>query len=161
MRGGMPVDSRQLVVFRLGAEEYALPIDRVREVIRYSEPRSVNAAQPWLTGVIALRGTVVPVCDLALRLGRQAERPADAKIVVVDTGAAPAGLVVDDVAEVLAIEDALLEPIPGAGDEALAAVVNLGGRLLVVLDTEQLFAGVDLGPKPGRAAPRTRRTRAS
>ena len=72
----MPTDttSRQLVVFTLGNEEYALPIRQVHEIIRYTEPRSVAAESGWVRGVISLRGKIVPVYELAARLGLQAER---------------------------------------------------------------------------------------
>jgi len=61
--------SRQLVVFSLGDEEYALPITRVQEIIRHVEPRSVASHDPAIRGVISLRGKIVPVCDLGARLG--------------------------------------------------------------------------------------------
>ena len=51
---------RQLVVFTLGAEHYALPIQQVHEIIRYSEPRSVASREDWVRGVISLRGTHRP-----------------------------------------------------------------------------------------------------
>jgi chemotaxis signal transduction protein len=69
-----------------------------------------------------------------------------------------AGLVVDDVAEVVTLDEAQLAPLPAAGDEALAGVAELGGRLILVLDAERLLAGVQLAAKPKRA-PRTRRAR--
>ena len=67
----MPTEAttRQLVVFTLGSEEYALPIRQVHEIIRYTEPRSVAAQSGWVRGVISLRGKIVPVFDLAARLG--------------------------------------------------------------------------------------------
>ena len=55
---------RQLVVFTLGAEQYALPIQQVHEIIRYTEPRSVASRVSWVRGVISLRGRIVPVYDL-------------------------------------------------------------------------------------------------
>ena len=57
--------TRQLVVFSLGEEEYALPITQVHEIIRYTEPRSVASDVDWVRGVISLRGKIVPVYDLA------------------------------------------------------------------------------------------------
>ena len=66
--------SRQLVVFSLGGEEYALPITQVHEIIRYAEPRSVASADPSVRGVISLRGKILPVYDLATRLGIDARR---------------------------------------------------------------------------------------
>ena len=64
--------TRQLVIFSLGSEEYALPITRVQEIIRYTEPRMVASRTAWIRGVINLRGKIVPVCDLAERLGLRA-----------------------------------------------------------------------------------------
>src|SRR5262249_45359473 len=55
---------RQLVIFSLGNEEYALPITRVQEIIRFTEPRNVASHTAWIRGVINLRGKIVPVCDL-------------------------------------------------------------------------------------------------
>ena len=61
--------SRQLVVFSLGDEEYALPITQVHEIIRFTEPRSVASEVPWIRGVIGLRGKIIPIFDLAARMG--------------------------------------------------------------------------------------------
>src|SRR3712207_5276550 len=97
--------TQQLVVFALADEEYALPIRQVQEIIRYSEPRAISSADPWIRGVISLRGKIVPVYDLALRLGLHVEPGADQKIVIVETGAETAGVVVDQVEEVLTVED--------------------------------------------------------
>src|SRR4051812_25721581 len=90
----MPTEAttRQLVVFTLGSEEYALPIRQVHEIIRYTEPRSVAAEAGWVRGVISLRGKIVPVYDLAARLGVEAGEPAEGgKIVIVETATDMAG----------------------------------------------------------------------
>ena len=71
--------SQQVVVFSLADEEYALPIAKVHEIIRYAEPRSVSAREPWIKGVISLRGKIVRVYDLATRIGLAGERSADAQ----------------------------------------------------------------------------------
>ena len=60
--------SNQLVVFSLGSEEYALPIGAVHEIIRYTEPRRVASSEPWIRGVIGLRGKIIPIFDLAARM---------------------------------------------------------------------------------------------
>src|SRR3954466_9920821 len=90
----MPTEAttRQLVVFTLGSEEYALPIRQVHEIIRYTEPRSVAAEAGWVRGVISLRGKIVPVYDRAARLGIEAGDPAEGgKIVIVETATDMAG----------------------------------------------------------------------
>jgi purine-binding chemotaxis protein CheW len=136
--------TRQLVVFALGSEEYALPITRVQEIIRYGEPRSVASQESWVRGVINLRGRILPVCDLAERLGLPTERAESAKIVIVETGSGNAGLIVDDVAEVLTIGEDELEPSPTASNGEIEAIATVGERLVILLDPDGLFAGVEV-----------------
>ena len=90
-------------MFTLGAEHYALPIQRCNEIIRYSEPRSVASRTDWVRGVISLRGRIVPVYDLAARLGLASELTEQTKIVIVEAGAETAGVIVDSVEEVLTV----------------------------------------------------------
>ena len=145
-------DIRQLVVCALGSEEYGLPIEHVREIVRFAEPRPVASELPWMLGVINLRGRLVPVHDLATRLGvvtspaggrlraPEGETPiprgTTAKLVIVDTGVEPVGVLVDDVVEVLRVEESQLEPVP-SGEGLIARV---GDRLVLLLDGEELAA---------------------
>src|SRR5262249_51889659 len=142
---GAPGEStRQLVVFSLGDEEYALPITQVQEIIRYTEPRAVASDQAWLRGVISLRGKIIPVCDLAGRLGLPAAGDARANIIVVETNDGIAGVVVDEVQEVLTIDDSQLEALPGAGLAVLDCVAKIDDRLVVLLDAGGIFAGAQI-----------------
>ena len=137
------ITTRQLVVFSLGEEEYALPIGQVQEILFYTPPRPVSSGAPWVTGVISLRGKIIAVYDLAARLGVARDRPEDAKIVIVEAGTDRAGVIVDDVAEVLTVEDADLEPLPSAAEnELLQAIAKVDDRLVVLLALEGL---VDTG----------------
>jgi purine-binding chemotaxis protein CheW len=136
--------TRQLVIFSLGSEEYALPITRVQEIIRYTEPRSVASQTAWIRGVINLRGKIVPVCDLALRLGLPTEREESAKIVIVETQAGTAGVIVDDVEEVLTVDDEQLEAVPSADADYVEAIAKVDDRLAILLNPDGLFAGVDI-----------------
>jgi purine-binding chemotaxis protein CheW len=143
----MPTEAstRQLVVFTLGSEEYALPIRQVHEIIRYTEPRSVAAESGWVRGVISLRGKIVPVYDLAARLGLQTEEPREGgKIVIVETATDMAGVVVDEVEEVLTVEEAQLDAVPAAGSPSIEAIAKIDDRLVILLDPEGIFAGADL-----------------
>jgi purine-binding chemotaxis protein CheW len=133
--------NRQLVVFSLGEEEYALPITQVHEIIRWTEPRSVASDEAWVRGVISLRGRIVPVYDLAARLGLPSERPEHAKIVIVETASDMAGVIVDDVEEVLTVDVDALDTVPAAGDPAIEAIAKIEQRLVVLLDPVGLFGG--------------------
>ena len=139
----MPTEAttRQLVVFTLGSEEYALPIRQVHEIIRYTEPRTVAAEAGWVRGVISLRGKIVPVYDLAARLGIATDRSEGGKIVIVETSTDMAGVVVDDVEEVLTVEESRLDPLPAAGSPAIEAIAKIDDRLVILLDPEGIFDG--------------------
>ncbi len=136
---------RQIVVFSLGEEEYGLPITQVQEIIRYSEPRAVASHVRWMRGVISLRGQILPVIDLAARLGLGVSANEPGKIIIVETGASNAGVIVDDVQEVLTLQEGETEPLPVTGGDALQAIAKIGDRLVVLLDAQNLFANGELG----------------
>jgi purine-binding chemotaxis protein CheW len=123
------------VVFSLGEEEYALPITQVHEIIRFTEPRSVASSDPSVRGVISLRGKILPVYDLATRLGVQHAKVSEAKIVIIETAQEMAGVIVDDVEEVITIDGDQLEPAP-TGGRGIDAIAKIGDRLVVLLDPD-------------------------
>jgi purine-binding chemotaxis protein CheW len=139
----MPAEQsyRQIVVFTLGEEEYAFPIAHVHEIIRRTEPRSVASPDPWVRGIISLRGRIVPVHDLATRLGVAGGGSEEWKIVILEVAGEIAGVIVDDVEEVLTVSGEQIEPVPAGADGGVSSVVNLGDRLVALLDCSLLFTG--------------------
>jgi purine-binding chemotaxis protein CheW len=135
---------RQLVVFTLGAEHYALPIQQVHEIIRYSEPRSVASRADWVRGVISLRGRIVPVYDLAARLGIPSELTDNTKIVIVEAGSETAGVIVDGVEEVLTVQDDQLQDAPGADSTLIDSIARIDTRLVVLLKPGAIFSDPDV-----------------
>jgi purine-binding chemotaxis protein CheW len=131
----------QLVVFSLAGEEYALPISHVQEIIRYSQPRPLASPEAWIRGVISLRGKIVPVCDLAVRLGAEILHAETANIVIVETAEGTVGMIVDGVDEVLAVGADQLAPVPTAGADVVQAIARVDDRLVVLLDPDRVFAG--------------------
>ena len=138
------ITARQLVVFTLGRDHYALPIGEVHEIIRYAEPRSVASRVDWVRGVISLRGRIVPVYDVAARLGISSELTEDTKIVIVEAGSEAAGVIVDSVEEVLTVETSQIEEAPGADTTLIESIARVGERLIVVLTLDMIFASPDL-----------------
>ena len=135
---------RQLVVFTLAGEQYALPIRQVHEIIRYKQPRSVASTEHSVRGVISLRGRIVPVYDLAARLDVSSEPGEQSKIVIVDSGSRIVGVIVDAVEEVLTVADGQLEQPPAGTDSALIdAIAKLGDRLVVLLAATTIFTAID------------------
>ena len=127
--------------FQASGKKDALPITRVQEIIRYTEPRVVASRTAWIRGVINLRGKIVPVCDLAERLGLVLERSDVAKIVIVETETGTAGVIVDDVEEVLTVDDAQLEAVPTADTQTIESIAKINDRLVILLNPEGLFSG--------------------
>ena len=111
-------DENQVVVFRLDEEEFAAPIISIQEIVRIPDelirvPRSPN----YLEGVINLRGTVLPVIDLRVRLGiPAAERSERQRIIVFLIHGARTGFIVDQVSEVLKLPHDCIERSPKIAD---------------------------------------------
>jgi purine-binding chemotaxis protein CheW len=135
--------ARQLLVFSLGEEEYALPVTSVQEIIHYTQPRAVASESPWIRGVISLRGKIIPVADLGARLGL-ATKGTGGKIVIVESGSFIAGVIVDDVDEVLTVDPEQFDTVPTAGSDAIDGIVKIDDRLIVLLELESLFGGIGL-----------------
>jgi purine-binding chemotaxis protein CheW len=132
-------DTQQLVIFSLHGEQYALPITTVQEIIRHTKPRSLSSSTPWLEGVINLRGKIIPVCDLAGRLGLPAHECENPKTVVAEAPAGTVGVIVDDVDEVRTVASDQLEVTPSADPDAVTAIAKLDDRMVVLLNLPGLF----------------------
>jgi purine-binding chemotaxis protein CheW len=144
--------SQQLVVFSLGAEEYALPIAAVHEIIRFTEPRSVASEVAWIRGVIGLRGKIIPVFDLAARLELAGTGTEPGKIVILATGDGQVGVMVDEVEEVLTVASDQLEPVPTANTDTIDAIAKIDDRLVILLNPEGLFAATPVADDLAAAA---------
>ncbi|MGO9899505.1 MAG: chemotaxis protein CheW [Solirubrobacteraceae bacterium] len=137
-------NARQLVVFTLCGEQYALPIQQVQEIIRYTQPRPVASSDHWARGVLNLRGKIVPVYDLAARLGVTTEISEQSKIVIVESGSQTSGVIVDEVDEVLTVESQQFEQAPSADPALVDSIAKIGDRLVVLLSPSTIFGGVEL-----------------
>jgi purine-binding chemotaxis protein CheW len=94
--------------------------------------------------VISLRGQIIPVYDLAVRLGVTSQLGAHAKIVILKTGSETAGVIVDAVEEVLSVSPEQLQDAPGADAEVIEAIAKVEDRLIVLLRPAALFDAPEL-----------------
>jgi purine-binding chemotaxis protein CheW len=150
-QGASLEDEEQLVVFRLGQEEFGVPIDSVQEIVRVPELLTrVPKAPLFVEGVINLRGTVLPVIDLRRRLGLpDAERSDRQRIMVFLIDRVCTGFIVDSVAEVLKVERRAIGPAPRLSSEQsrlLARMANLekSKRMVQLLEPRHLVGEGDL-----------------
>ena len=139
------------VIFRLGAEEFGVPIMSVQEIVRVPEALTrVPKTPAFVEGVINLRGSVLPVIDQRRRLGLPSiERNEGQRIMVYMVGGARTGFIVDSVAEVLRIPARQIAPAPRLSDEQnrlIHRVANLpqSRRLVMLIDPAQLLQGLEL-----------------
>lgn len=134
----------QLVVFKLGREEYAVSILQVQEIKRMTDITRVPYTPSYIRGVMNLRGSVLPVLDLKRRLSLQpGEVTDDTRIVIVKVEEITVGLIVDAVSEVLAISHKNVESsqsvVSDVAENYLDGVGKLDNRLLILLNLESII----------------------
>lgn len=135
------MNEEQLVVFRLGKEEYAVSISQVKGIIHNQGATKIPSAPEYMEGVINLRGKVIPVAELATRFGIEARYETDSRIIIVETAGQEVGIVVDEVTEVISLQQIAIEPAPAmaGSSDYVRGVGKENDRLLILLDLEKLF----------------------
>ena len=134
----------QFVIFKLGSEEYGIPITQVREINRLTAPTKIPKSPPFIEGVINLRGQIIPILDMKKRFDLELTQYTDsARIMVVEVRDQVFGIIVDAVSEVLRMATANIEPTPGMvasiGDQYIAGVGKVDERLLIILNLDKLL----------------------
>lgn len=132
----------KFLTFKVGGELFGTEIDHINEIIEYSEMTRVPLTPAHIRGVSNLRGNVVPIIDLAVRLGKErAETTKRTCIIIVemedDGEKMDIGFVVDEVDEVLDIYEDSIEPAPQFGAEVSSDYINgmgkIDGRFVILL----------------------------
>ena len=142
--------SLELLTFQLADQEYSLDIMSVREIRGWTKTTPLPHAPKFMKGVINLRGTVLPVMDLAERLGLEPRKKNDRNvIIVVKLDDMMTGLLVDAVSDIIAINEDDLQPPPDMSANAAQSVVSaltlIDERMIRVLDlaaTVQIQQGI-------------------
>lgn len=143
----------QYLTFFINAEEYAVSILRVREIIEYESVTHVPTTPAHVRGVIDLRGAVLPVIDLGAKFGSPQSAPARTTcIVVVETRLNDddviVGVIADAVSEVIDLAEEQIETAPGLGTnirvDFLLGMARLDGRLALVLNPDRILSPVEL-----------------
>lgn len=137
-----PDPELHLVTFRLERESFAVPIDRVREVVRVTEITRVPEAPPHIRGVTNLRGRVLPVVELRTRLGlTPAVITPASRVLVVEAHGRVLGLLVDGVSRVVKVPSSSVVPPPeevlSHRTDYIPGVARTGDTLLILLDLDR------------------------
>jgi purine-binding chemotaxis protein CheW len=132
----------QIVVFKLGDEDYGIEIGQVREIIRKREITPMPRQPPYVEGVINVRGTIIPVVNLKKRFGLPLDASKHPHTIIVESGDALIGMLVDAVSEVIRVPADQIHPTPsvttGVDSEYLRGICRLGQRLVIYLDVERV-----------------------
>lgn len=139
-------DEAELLAFRLGDQEFCVDIMSVREIRGWSKATPLPFTPDYVKGVINLRGTVLPVLDLSIRLGMEpAERSELNVIIVVSVNNQTSGLLVDAVSDILTLSTKDLLPPPGIGQDRITSCIKaltlFEDRLIRVLDLTHVLPG--------------------
>jgi len=135
----------QFLTLRLGDADYALEILSVQEIRGHGPVTPIPNSPCFTKGVMNLRGTIIPVLDLGLRLGAGAvDAGTLAVTVVVRVGSKVAGLIVDAVSDVLTFDPDEVQPAPdlsgGTATPFVKGVVRQDSQLFLILDVERILA---------------------
>ncbi len=140
----------EYLTFRLGAEEYGIDILRVQEIRSYEQPTRIANAPAFLKGVVNLRGVIVPIVDLRLKLGcDSAEYNHFTVVIVLNVRGRVVGAVVDSVSDVLELGGEAIRPAPqlNASIDAsfITGIGSVAERMLILMDIEALMSSADMG----------------
>jgi purine-binding chemotaxis protein CheW len=136
---------KQLVVFNLGEESYAVDIAVVKEIIQLQPVTRVPGTPASVEGVINLRGSVIPIVELRKRFQlNKIDRDKDTRIIVVSCKGSEVGVIVDSVAQVIRVPVASIEASSNVfADEHiehLLGIVKLPDQLVILLDMDQVLS---------------------
>lgn len=135
----------KFVMFGLGAERYAVPVLKVKEIIATARVFPLPKMPDFIEGIISLRGEIIPIVDLRKRFDLpEAEDTEEARIVVLELDTFYVGISVDLVYEVIKIDEDLVEPPPplvgGLRADYLEGVCEIADHLITILNLEQIFS---------------------
>jgi len=169
MPGGNPAAAQsnggEFLTFRLGEEEYGIDILRVQEIRSYEPPTRIANAPSFIKGVVNLRGVIVPIIDLRLKLGcEKVEYNSFTVVVVLNVRGRVVGAVVDSVSDVLELTREQIKPAPqlstsldgnyitgigaiksGLGQGQGQTDASSEERMLILMDIEALMSSDEIG----------------
>ena len=118
-------ERRELISFRVGDQEYCVNIMAVREIRGWSPATSLPQTPGYMRGVINLRGAVLPIMDLAARLGMPMVEPTVRSVfIVVQAGDRTVGLLVDAVSDILSINDDMVQATPDVACDTVRSFIR-------------------------------------
>ncbi|MDD2705806.1 MAG: chemotaxis protein CheW [Acidocella sp.] len=137
-------DNRELIAFRVGRQEFCINVMMVREIRGWTAATALPRSPRYVKGVINLRGAVLPIVDLAVRLGLPGTEPtARNVIIVVMIGHQQIGLLVDAVSDILTTNDNNIQPSPDVSSDLVKTFVKgllpVDGRMISLIGLDNVL----------------------
>ncbi len=145
---------REVLSFKLGAEEYGIDILKVQEIRGYEPPTRIANAPSFMKGVVNLRGVIVPIVDMRTRfMLDDVKYDAFTVVIILNVVGRTVGIVVDSVSDVLELRPEQIKPAPEFNGSVDAThITGLGTvktgddeRMLILLEIEQMMSSADMG----------------
>lgn len=140
----------EFLTFRLGAEEYGIDILKVQEIRSYEQPTRIANAPAFIKGVVNLRGVIVPIVDLRVKLNCESvEYNGFTVVIVLNVKGRVVGAVVDSVSDVLELGAGTVKPAPdmhtSVDTSFITGIGSINERMLILMDIEGLMTSADMG----------------
>ena len=137
-----PERIREFLSFGLAGATYAIPVERVREIIRLREVTPMPRVPACITGVVALRGDVVQVVDMRIRLGLEMGAPTRRSRIIVLHGDdnRVTGIAVDSVQEVLRVNEEEIDTVPAQSNSVVSELCKRGDEFVSIVDLDYMLA---------------------
>ncbi|HEY8025741.1 MAG TPA: chemotaxis protein CheW [Burkholderiaceae bacterium] len=147
---GMPrIGGLEFLAFTLGAEEYGIDIQKVQELRGYDAVTRIANAPQYIKGVVNLRGIIVPIIDMRIKLNL-GEPTYDqfTVVIILNLGKRVVGMVVDSVSDVITLTNEQIKPAPAMGSaldsDYLIGLGTVDERMLILVDIARLMSNDDL-----------------
>ena len=143
--GGM----KELISFRIGAQEFCVDIMAIREIRGWTAATALPQSPSFVKGVINRRGAVLPIVDLAARLGFESTEASDRNVIIVaQIGEQVVGLLVDAVSDILTVTDDVIQPTPDVASETaksfIRGLIAMDGRMISLIGLERVLPDMEL-----------------
>jgi purine-binding chemotaxis protein CheW len=140
---------RELIALRIGNQEFCVDIMSVREIRGWTPATPLPKSPSYVRGVINLRGAVLPIVDLAARLGFPSTEPSARHVIMVtQVGRQVVGLLVDAVSDIITVTDDLVQPTPDvASDMAktfVRGVLAIEGRMISLISIDNVLPAPEM-----------------
>ena len=137
-------NSSQFVGFHLAGQEYAFRIEQIQEIVILEHVTKTPQVPTYVEGVANLRGTIIPIINLRKLFGMEPKATdGETRTIVVNVGERVMGCTVDTVSQVMRIPEENIQPAPetvtGSGANYIAGFAKMNGRLLIVLEIDELL----------------------